>query len=150
MIYLRARYYDPSIGRFTSYDIEEGKISNPLDMNRYVYCRNNPVRYADPSGRAAIAVSAGVITAIKYGTAILGGVAIGNGITYFAKKSKTNKKERATEIPSWAKGQEPKAGENGKDYAKRLCDERYGKGNYNTGPNSDYNKLKKHGDRKGK
>ena len=50
MYYLRARYYDPNVGRFTSLDIEEGEISNPLDMNRYVYCRNNPIKYVDPSG----------------------------------------------------------------------------------------------------
>lgn len=53
MIYLRARYYDPKIGRFTSHDIEEGEISNSLDMNRYVYCRNNPVKYVDPTGMLA-------------------------------------------------------------------------------------------------
>ncbi len=52
MIYLRARYYNPQIGRFTSFDIEEGEISNPLNMNRYVYCRNNPNMYRDPSGEA--------------------------------------------------------------------------------------------------
>lgn len=50
MIYLRARYYNPQIGRFTSLDIEEGEIASPLDMNRYVYCKNNPVKYVDPSG----------------------------------------------------------------------------------------------------
>jgi hypothetical protein len=27
-----------------------GDIANPLDMNRYVYARNNPIRYTDPSG----------------------------------------------------------------------------------------------------
>ena len=52
MIYLRARYYNPQIGRFTSLDIEEGEIASPLDMNRYVYCRNNPIIYLDPSGQA--------------------------------------------------------------------------------------------------
>lgn len=56
-------------------------------------------------------------------------------------------KERSSEIPSWAKGQRPRPGENGKDFAKRLMDERYGPGNYNTGPGKDYNKLKKFGDR---
>ena len=50
MYYLRARYYDPQIGRFTSRDILEGSIASPLDMNRYVYCRNNPIKYVDPSG----------------------------------------------------------------------------------------------------
>ena len=51
MYYLRARYYDPAIGRFTSYDVEEGNIAEPLDMNRYVYCRNNPVKFVDPTGK---------------------------------------------------------------------------------------------------
>ena len=45
-IYLRARYYDPSIGRFLSIDpIKDG-------MNWYVYCGNNPVKFVDPSGLA--------------------------------------------------------------------------------------------------
>ena len=57
MIYLRARYYNPQIGRFTSLDIEEGEIASPLDMNRYVYCRNNPIIYLDPSGREGVAVT---------------------------------------------------------------------------------------------
>ena len=58
MYYLRARYYDPGIGRFTSYDEIQGDISNPLDMNRYVYCINNPIKYVDPIGKKGIDVSA--------------------------------------------------------------------------------------------
>ncbi|MBQ8541313.1 MAG: hypothetical protein IJ435_07555 [Clostridia bacterium] len=43
-IYLRARYYDPSIGRFISVDpIKDG-------TNWYVYCSNNPIAFVDPSG----------------------------------------------------------------------------------------------------
>ncbi|MBU5451529.1 RHS repeat-associated core domain-containing protein, partial [Acetivibrio sp. MSJd-27] len=43
-IYLRARYYDSSIGRFTSEDpIRDG-------MNWFVYCGNNPINLVDPSG----------------------------------------------------------------------------------------------------
>lgn len=76
MFYLRARYYNPQIGRFTSLDIEEGEISNPLDMNRYVYCRNNPIKYVDPTGKSAIATAVAIVgpavidtaaTAIVYG-----------------------------------------------------------------------------------
>ncbi|GHU57116.1 hypothetical protein AGMMS49975_21930 [Clostridia bacterium] len=66
------------------------------------------------------------------------------------KKSKSGSgKEKSTDAPSWAKnlGERPYKGESGKDFAKRLCDERYGKGNYDTGPGSDYNKIKKWGDR---
>ena len=65
----------------------------------------------------------------------------------WAKQSGKSQKERATEIPSWAKGEKPEEGESGKDFAKRVCDERFGPGNYKTGPGSDYNKLKKYGDR---
>jgi len=56
-------------------------------------------------------------------------------------------KERASDIPSWAKGQQPQKGENGTKFAKRLLDEKYGPGKYKTGPGSEYNKLKKFGDR---
>ena len=51
MLYLRARYYDPQIGRFICLDAEKGSIQNPMDMNRYVYCKNNPIKYVDPSGK---------------------------------------------------------------------------------------------------
>ena len=45
-VYLRARNYDPRIGRFTSQDpISDG-------LNWYTYCGNNPVRFVDPSGQA--------------------------------------------------------------------------------------------------
>lgn len=49
--YLRARWYDPSLGRFISEDSYEGDIKNPLTLNYYVYTANNPLRYIDPSGR---------------------------------------------------------------------------------------------------
>jgi RHS repeat-associated protein len=47
---LRARYYDPSLGRFTSRDIWAYNYQNPVELNRYVYTANNPTRYRDPSG----------------------------------------------------------------------------------------------------
>jgi RHS repeat-associated protein len=41
--YLRARYYDPEVGRFLSQD--------PIMADHaYVYVRNNPVRFIDPLG----------------------------------------------------------------------------------------------------
>lgn len=45
--YLRARFYNPSIGRFTQEDIYHGS-----GLNLYAYCANNPVMYFDPSGLA--------------------------------------------------------------------------------------------------
>ena len=46
--YLRARCYDPTTGRFLTKDpIKNG-------TNYYIYCRNNPVAFIDPSGLANI------------------------------------------------------------------------------------------------
>jgi RHS repeat-associated protein len=50
LYYLRARYYDPYIGRFTTEDSYWGEDENPLSLNLYTYCENDPIRYTDPSG----------------------------------------------------------------------------------------------------
>ena len=47
LYYLRARYYNTGIGRFTQEDV----IYND-GLNLYAYCSSNPVMYADPSGDA--------------------------------------------------------------------------------------------------
>jgi len=49
-IYLRARYYDPTIGRFITEDSYWGKDSDPLSLNLYTYCFNNAVNLTDPLG----------------------------------------------------------------------------------------------------
>ena len=50
--YLRARYYDPNIGRFISQDTVFGEMNSPLTQNLYIYCLNNGVNYSDPSGNS--------------------------------------------------------------------------------------------------
>ena len=54
-IYLRARYYDPTIGRFISEDSVWGKDNDPLSLNLYTYCGNDPIDNIDPSGHEHIA-----------------------------------------------------------------------------------------------
>ncbi|GEM_PF-3343983 len=61
-------------------------------------------------------------------------------------------KEAAKDAPSWAKGEAPYVGEDGKTFAGRLMDNQYGEGEWNkskkdTGPGSEHNKIKKWGDR---
>ncbi|MBN1907072.1 MAG: hypothetical protein JW927_18480 [Deltaproteobacteria bacterium] len=45
--YMRARYYDPTLGRFIS---EDPAGFGGGDVNLYVYVNNNPVMLVDPSG----------------------------------------------------------------------------------------------------
>jgi RHS repeat-associated protein len=54
MHYLRARWYDPNIGRFISADPYEGKQASPPSLNRYAYADNSPVNGRDPSGRMTL------------------------------------------------------------------------------------------------
>ena len=50
LMYYQARYYDPTLRRFTQPDTIIPNPHNPQDLNRYTYTRNNPIRYTDPSG----------------------------------------------------------------------------------------------------
>ena len=55
--YLRARYYNPANGRFTQQDAWAFMdASDPLSLNLYAYCGNNPVLYTDPSGHARVPI----------------------------------------------------------------------------------------------
>ena len=273
-VYLRARNYNPSTGRFINRDSFAGRRSDPLSLNLYTYCRNNPIRYVDPSGHffivddliigLGIAATTSIVFVVAnnyitsknnqsykesnttnmlslsiintlvpnvvldssrllmqnikspfmenhsetksnfttyytssyndqdapvwkrqitymnnqimeeymynsmqnninnvidscidnvyhytntvYATSLETFNEITNTIMY-AKKSKTSGKEKASDIPSWAKGKKPLQGEKGKDFARRLCDDKYGQDNYDKGPGSEYNKLRKYGDK---
>ena len=46
--YLRARFYNPVIARFTQEDTYRGD-----GLNLYAYCQNNPVFYVDPTGHVS-------------------------------------------------------------------------------------------------
>ena len=84
--YLRARYYNPSTGRFISRDPFEGIIIRPDTLHKYSYVSNNPVILTDPSGLVALV---GELGALKFsvtgpGGNVLGGTVgqiVGFGIT---------------------------------------------------------------------
>ena len=61
----------------------------------------------------------------------------------FAKQSKKSDKERSTDYPDWSNFEPPKKGEKPKKYVERILDEKYGKGNWKKGPDSEYNKILK-------
>ena len=53
-VYLRARYYEPGVGRFITRDTYTGESDEPLSLHLYTYCYNNPVDYLDDSGNCPI------------------------------------------------------------------------------------------------
>ena len=50
LYYLRARYMNPSVGRFITMDSYEGSIDDPVSLHKYLYANANPVSNSDPSG----------------------------------------------------------------------------------------------------
>jgi RHS repeat-associated protein len=50
LYYLNARYYDSKIARFLSEDTYSGDPNDPLSLNLYTYCHNEPIMYWDPTG----------------------------------------------------------------------------------------------------
>jgi len=104
LMYYRARYYHPALGRFVSADAIVPNPQNPVDFNRYAYTRNNPVIYTDPTGHVAWvpllmaggAIGGAILTTVTYvattdnfeldefgmalGAGALGGALIGSGV----------------------------------------------------------------------
>ena len=50
MLYLRARYYAPKMGRFLTSDTWGGNFYEPSSLNKWIYVGNSPTNYVDPMG----------------------------------------------------------------------------------------------------
>ena len=50
LIYMRARYYSPTLRRFVNADKVHGDITNALTLNRYSFVNGNPAVNVDPLG----------------------------------------------------------------------------------------------------
>lgn len=67
--YLRARYYNPTVGRFGAQDQQDGTPNDPLSLHKYAYCQNNPVNMHDPSGNETLV---GLSMAMNMGMSVEG------------------------------------------------------------------------------
>jgi RHS repeat-associated protein len=71
LVNMNARLYDPLLGRFLSPDPYVQTPDFTQSFNRYSYALNNPLKYTDENGEFVL--TAGIITAIIVGSAIVGG-----------------------------------------------------------------------------
>ena len=53
--YLRARYYDQGVGRFTQMDAWMGRPIEPITLNKYLYGHTDPANLTDPTGNFGLA-----------------------------------------------------------------------------------------------
>ncbi|WP_404828177.1 RHS repeat-associated core domain-containing protein [Fluctibacter corallii] len=53
--YLRARYYNQGVGRFTQMDTWMGRLTNPITLNKYIYADAEPSNKFDPTGHFSMA-----------------------------------------------------------------------------------------------
>ena len=58
--------YDPVIALFISADSIIPDLYDPQSLNRYTYCRNNPLKYVDPDGHAYDLIDIGFFVQSAY------------------------------------------------------------------------------------
>ena len=68
LIYMKARYYDPSLGRFVSQDTAKDGV------DWFAYCDNNPVNEADSDGKMAGVIAVILLAAVASFYAYVGNI----------------------------------------------------------------------------
>ncbi|ERL55882.1 Rhs family protein [Psychrobacter aquaticus CMS 56] len=81
--YLRARYYNQGVGRFTQMDSWHGKVSDPTTLNKYLYANGAPILYTDPSGHFGLASFGSSFSVMS----TLNSIAIPSSAAFLAKAS---------------------------------------------------------------
>jgi RHS repeat-associated protein len=92
LLYMRDRYYDPTIGRFISEDPQSDylyvlptanwtqtgqglNLRTPLALNRYTYASSDPIDYVDPNGAAPLPIGVRVCVYLLCAAKALSGFA---------------------------------------------------------------------------
>ena len=74
---------------------------------------------------------------------VMVGDAIGKATVEYAKQSKKSGKEKANDTPSYVSRSDVDPNKSAKENAENIMNRQFGTGNWRTGPNSDYSKIKK-------
>ena len=118
--YLRQRYYDADIGRFTRRDTYEGSINEPITLHKYLYGNANPVIYTDPSGLFSLPR---VLAAV--GTIATAGYAVIFGRDHFFRGNSGNNNQLFNTSDDAAlavlRQINPKSIQENKEYGGRIC-----------------------------
>jgi len=104
LVYMGARYYDPALGRFISTDPKGFDEESVHSFNRYAYANNNPYKFRDPDGKAAIFVAA-------EGALLIGGIAFVSQPREVQERQLKSLMQGVQSLLSWASSND----ENGKD-----------------------------------
>jgi RHS repeat-associated protein len=75
--YMGARYYNPTLGRFMSFDPKGIDPEDIQGLNGYAYANNNPYKFVDPDGHSPIDVAFLTYDLGKLGVAVYTGVGVG-------------------------------------------------------------------------
>ncbi|MGB3410200.1 MAG: RHS repeat-associated core domain-containing protein [Microthrixaceae bacterium] len=58
LVWMGARFYDPTTASFTSRDTYPGDVTDPITLNRYLYANANPTSNHDPDGHMGVKLTA--------------------------------------------------------------------------------------------
>ena len=101
--YLRARYYDQGVGRFTQMDTFQGYEIDPRTLHKYLYTPADPVNFVDPSGNIFL-LSQSVANNIR-GQLVARSVG-GQSVSFFSRSGATNAATNG--LPKFLFGSPPK------------------------------------------
>ncbi len=80
LMYYRARYYEPTLGRFLSQDPYSGNLSSPLtQLSKYLYSLNNPINRVDPTGEFSFLETLVIVGAAAFTGGLAAGALVGTG-----------------------------------------------------------------------
>ncbi|GIV87201.1 MAG: hypothetical protein KatS3mg054_1230 [Chloroflexus sp.] len=65
LVKVGVRWYDPAVGRFLQQDLWKGEIYEPLTLNRYLYCTNDPLNWLDYTGLIKVKVTISAEASVK-------------------------------------------------------------------------------------